>query len=246
MPIDDNRLPSSGLIDVSETYSVAAFSFGEGTTEMCEINLDLLNKNGVVDHDNLMDERWRTRRTEATAETDYDKDGPCREQGCSSDTGLLSDDFDADEGKGKGNQAEERSSLILGAACGGGHSALLLRGNILATFGHGSSGQLGRGIGHGVHETEPMHVPFVEIGSTGSQASVTESCLDPQLQSPPPRLVTGSPVNVRGVSCGELHTAAVDWSGAVWTWGLGQGGRLGHGNQNTSSFPRRVRKAERR
>lgn len=48
-------------------------------------------------------------------------------------------------------------------------------------------------------------------------------------------------IQVRRVSCGDFHTAAVDWSGAVWTWGRGQGGRLGHGNHHPCSVPRRVR-----
>ena len=45
---------------------------------------------------------------------------------------------------------------------------------------------------------------------------------------------------VRKVSCGPFHCAAVTRSGALYTWGDGYSGRLGHGNQETCLTPRLV------
>ena len=39
------------------------------------------------------------------------------------------------------------------------------------------------------------------------------------------------------VSAGSEHTAAVMADGALYTWGLGQSGRLGHGDEQTKLVP---------
>lgn len=42
------------------------------------------------------------------------------------------------------------------------------------------------------------------------------------------------------VTCGSYHTAAVSNNGDLYTWGGGMYGKLGHGNENGCSTPRRV------
>jgi len=42
------------------------------------------------------------------------------------------------------------------------------------------------------------------------------------------------------VTCGSYHTAAVSNSGELYTWGGGMYGKLGHGNENGCSTPRKV------
>ena len=42
------------------------------------------------------------------------------------------------------------------------------------------------------------------------------------------------------VSCGPYHSAAVTSSGALFTWGDGLCGKLGHGDQQSISEPRQV------
>ncbi len=42
------------------------------------------------------------------------------------------------------------------------------------------------------------------------------------------------------IVCGELHTAALTSAGAVYTWGLGKDGRLGHGDRESHWRPRRI------
>jgi len=39
--------------------------------------------------------------------------------------------------------------------------------------------------------------------------------------------------NVQEVSCGSEHTAALTTQGLVYTWGEGEGGLLGHGDQES-------------
>jgi len=41
-------------------------------------------------------------------------------------------------------------------------------------------------------------------------------------------------------ACGYGHTAAITDTGRVYTWGIGQGGVLGHGNEDSSPLPREV------
>jgi hypothetical protein len=38
------------------------------------------------------------------------------------------------------------------------------------------------------------------------------------------------------VSCGWRHCAFISWHGALFTWGDGEGGRLGQGEAGTNSF----------
>jgi len=42
------------------------------------------------------------------------------------------------------------------------------------------------------------------------------------------------------VSCGWSHTAFVSEGGALWTWGTGAEGRLGHGHNKTLTEPKPV------
>jgi alpha-tubulin suppressor-like RCC1 family protein len=46
---------------------------------------------------------------------------------------------------------------------------------------------------------------------------------------------------VRQVSCGQRHFAAIDAAGALYTWGYGAGGRLGHGSDVSVGAPRQLR-----
>lgn len=43
--------------------------------------------------------------------------------------------------------------------------------------------------------------------------------------------------NVLQVSCGPFHCAAVSADGALFTWGEGFGGKLGHGDQGSRGEP---------
>ena len=46
---------------------------------------------------------------------------------------------------------------------------------------------------------------------------------------------------IRDVSAGSSHSAAITSDGELYTWGLGEYGRLGHGDTNNVNKPKLVR-----
>ncbi|KAG8176599.1 hypothetical protein JTE90_026848 [Oedothorax gibbosus] len=56
-----------------------------------------------------------------------------------------------------------------------------------------------------------------------------------------PRLVLGlKSKRIRDIACGSAHSAAISSSGELYTWGLGDYGRLGHGDLVTQTKPKMV------
>ncbi|XP_077559435.1 E3 ubiquitin-protein ligase HERC2 isoform X3 [Haemaphysalis longicornis] len=56
-----------------------------------------------------------------------------------------------------------------------------------------------------------------------------------------PRLIEAlKSKRVRDISCGSSHSAAITSSGELYTWGLGEYGRLGHGDNLTQLRPKQV------
>lgn len=47
---------------------------------------------------------------------------------------------------------------------------------------------------------------------------------------------------VRDIACGSAHSAAITSQGELYTWGLGEYGRLGHGDNNTLLKPKMIQK----
>lgn len=45
---------------------------------------------------------------------------------------------------------------------------------------------------------------------------------------------------IREIACGSSHSAAITSSGELYTWGLGEYGRLGHGDNVTQLKPKLV------
>lgn len=45
---------------------------------------------------------------------------------------------------------------------------------------------------------------------------------------------------VRDIACGSSHSAAITSSGELYSWGLGEYGRLGHGDNVTQLKPKQV------
>lgn len=48
---------------------------------------------------------------------------------------------------------------------------------------------------------------------------------------------------IRDIACGSSHSAAISSNGELYTWGLGEYGRLGHGDNMTQLKPKQVRKS---
>ena len=56
-----------------------------------------------------------------------------------------------------------------------------------------------------------------------------------------PRLIEAlKSKRVRDIACGSSHSAAITSSGELYTWGCGEYGRLGHGDNVTQLRPKQV------
>ncbi len=63
-----------------------------------------------------------------------------------------------------------------------------------------------------------------------------------RLSSDKPRLIEAlKSKRVRDIACGSSHSAAITSSGELYTWGCGEYGRLGHGDNITQLRPKQVR-----
>lgn len=118
-------------------------------------------------------------------------------------------------------------------ACGSYHASALVGDGVLYTWGRAEGGQLG------VSETsierhiealelqdtcicEPLRVSFEKKGRIeGGASAVVFDQYDDDASS--------DPVRLKQVSCGDVHTCALDSSGQIWSWGWGEFGQLGLG-----------------
>ena len=56
-----------------------------------------------------------------------------------------------------------------------------------------------------------------------------------------PRLIEAlKSKRVRDIACGSSHSAAITSNGDLYTWGLGDYGRLGHGDNTTQLKPKQA------
>jgi len=95
---------------------------------------------------------------------------------------------------------------VLMVACGAYHTVVATEGGGVYTFGHGEDGRLG----HGDEENQlaPRRVPAA--GFNGEQVVM--------------------------VAAGRGHTVALSEAGHVFTWGNGEYGQLGHGDEEDQAF----------
>jgi len=105
---------------------------------------------------------------------------------------------------------ETLSLNVISVSARGNYSVALMESGELFSWGKGEGGQLGLGNG--------------------------------EISSPIPRPIRGPLLGkiVRQISCGESHCAAITDTQALYTWGRGQHGRLGHGVTENEFFPRLV------
>ncbi|KAF7266968.1 hypothetical protein GWI33_019752 [Rhynchophorus ferrugineus] len=133
----------------------------------------------------------------------------------------------------------------------------------LYACGEGTNGRLG--LGHSMNVPHPRPVPFlsqyvvkkVAVHSGGKHAmSLT---LDGKVfswgEGEDGKLGHGNRLNldkpkliealkskkIRDIACGSSHSAAITSSGELYTWGLGEYGRLGHGDNVTQLKPKLVK-----
>jgi alpha-tubulin suppressor-like RCC1 family protein len=110
--------------------------------------------------------------------------------------------------------ADWKGRCVVSVACGQQHTAVVLDDGSLYTFGVGSSGQLG----HGDDETQLAPKRVVAADWEGRR--------------------------VVSVACGGEHTAAVLDDGSLYTFGDGDCGQLGHGDEENQRAPKRVAAAD--
>ncbi|XP_030381589.1 probable E3 ubiquitin-protein ligase HERC2 [Scaptodrosophila lebanonensis] len=128
--------------------------------------------------------------------------------------------------------------------------------------GEGTNGRLGLGVTHNVsmpHQLHVLHqyvVKKVAVHSGGKHALALT--LDGKVFSwgegedgklghgnrttiDKPRLIEAlRSKKVRDIACGSSHSAAITSLGELYTWGLGEYGRLGHGDNGTQLKPKLV------
>ena len=150
---------------------------------------------------------------------------------------------------------------VVFVAAGGGHTVAVTAGGRLYTWGYGGYGQLGHG------DTGNRLVPtLVGAGAFGGSAVVMAACggghtlvvtqdgalwacgrggcgrlglNDRAYRHAFERVGAGAFGGARVVAAaaGGHHSAAVTEDGALWTWGHGDDGRLGHGDEQRRMVP---------
>lgn len=133
----------------------------------------------------------------------------------------------------------------------------------LYACGEGTNGRLG--LGHNNNVPLPRQIPFlsqyvvkkVAVHSGGKHAMALT--LDGKVfswgEGEDGKLGHGNRLNldkprmieslrskkIRDIACGSSHSAAITSSGELYTWGLGEYGRLGHGDNVTQLKPKQVK-----
>ncbi|XP_015113813.1 E3 ubiquitin-protein ligase HERC2 [Diachasma alloeum] len=132
----------------------------------------------------------------------------------------------------------------------------------LYACGEGTNGRLGLGDNNNVYE--PKLIPFlsqyiikkvaVHSGGTHALALTQDSKVfswgegedgklghGNRLSLDKPRLIEAfKSKRIRDIACGSGHSAAISSNGELYTWGLGEYGRLGHGDTATQLKPKLV------
>uniref|UniRef100_A0A3Q2WR04 RCC1 domain containing 1 n=2 Tax=Haplochromis burtoni TaxID=8153 RepID=A0A3Q2WR04_HAPBU len=132
-------------------------------------------------------------------------------------------------------------------ATGGWHSACISDGGDLYVWGWNESGQLGlpsRGLRKSQQKTSQQTGELCCDTSTPPDDKLKEEeeheDVFISIQAFPALLDVSSSCEIRAVSCGSRHTAAVTTTGDLYTWGWGEYGQLGHQTVTSSDEPQRV------
>ena len=149
---------------------------------------------------------------------------------------------------------------VVAVSAGAIHSIALTADGALWSWGGGGWGQLGHGGGQ--HHLLPKKVEAlagkrvvaVSAGAFHSIAITADGAVwswgygglgklghgDSQNQFLPKKVEALAGQRVVAVSAGSSHSLAITADGAVWSWGGGDEGRLGHGDQQNQLLPKKV------
>jgi alpha-tubulin suppressor-like RCC1 family protein len=155
-------------------------------------------------------------------------------------------------------QSQKEQPKVLHAAAGSAHSAAVIEGGNLYTWGENLYGELGTGDTHPIawpqrlKTLSEVKVARVFAGEYHTIALLTTGELfswglnsggqlglgDTASKSSPTLIQSFPPqgTHVTLVACGSQHTTALLDNGSVYTWGLGRHGELGHGQQASAQL----------
>jgi len=147
---------------------------------------------------------------------------------------------------------------VLAVSAGRSHS-LVITADCVWSWGLGGYGKLGHGdeqhqlLPKQVEAFAGQRVVAVSAGEAHSLALTAPGAVwswgggedglghgDTQLQLLPKKVEAFAGQRVVAVSAGGMHSLAVTADGAVWSWGSGEDGQLGHGDEQRRLLPKQV------
>ena len=151
----------------------------------------------------------------------------------------------------------ERAASV---SAGGFHSLALAADGAVWSWGHGGHGQLGHGdtqdqlLPKAVEAFAGQRVVAVSAGAAHNLILTADGALwswgpggfgqlghgDEQHQLLPKQVEAFADQRVVAVSAAAGHSLAITADGAVWSWGYGVSGKLGHGDQQNQQQPKKI------
>jgi len=149
---------------------------------------------------------------------------------------------------------------VVAVSAGGSHSLALTADGAVWGWGFGDYGRLGHGDYQSQWQPKKIEalagqrVVAVSAGFTHSLAITADGAVwswgdgiygklghgDEQIQQLPRKVEALAGQRVVAVSAGSAHSLALTADGAVWSWGYGYDGRLGHSDQQHQPLPKKV------
>ena len=149
---------------------------------------------------------------------------------------------------------------VVAVSAGGDHSLALTAGGAVLSWGGGGDGELGHGdvrnqlLPKKVEAFAGQRVVAVSAGSEHGLALTSDGAVwswgwgnsgrlghgDQQNQLLPKKIEAFAGQRVVAVSAGSGDSLALTADGAVWSWGVGRCGRLGHGDEQDQLLPKKV------
>jgi len=149
---------------------------------------------------------------------------------------------------------------VLGVAVGGQHSLALTADGAAWSWGDGFFGKLGHGdeqeqlLPNKIEALAGQRVVAVSAGAWHSLALTADGAVwswgdgrlgqlghgDQQQQQLPKKIEAFAGQRVVAVSAGMAHSLVLTADGALWSWGGGGNGRLGHGDEQKQLLPKKI------
>ena len=149
---------------------------------------------------------------------------------------------------------------VVAVSAGGSHSLALTADGAVWSWGRGGEGQLGHGdqqsqlLPKKVELLGGRRVVAVSAGSDHSLALSADGAVwswgsgffgklghgDQQRQLLPKKIEASAGQRVVAVSAGDAHSLALTADGALWSWGYGALGQLGHGDEQYQLLPTKI------